>query len=144
MSVVGCNLHREIALRGANVGKRAVCIPGELAGDGLVCTPAEAGHGPQEFLQPCRFSVQSLEQGQGTVTSFVLRAARSQRLGQVRPERVQTTVTHLEHASHIGRLPFVQIQIRGRCVSVDVAIALEKAGGHQRIEEVASRSRMQP
>jgi len=81
MSVVSRNLHREIALRRTNIGKRLVCIPGELPGHRFVRTSAEARHRAQEFLQPRRFSVQRFEQGQRTITSFVLRPSRSQRLG---------------------------------------------------------------
>src|ERR1051326_3417206 len=108
----------------ADIGKSAIGFPGELAGYGFVCAPAEAGHGSQEFLQSRRFGVEGFEQRHRTVASFVLRASGSQRLGEVRPERVQTTVTHLEDAAHIGRLPFVQKQIRCRCVPVDLTIAL--------------------
>jgi hypothetical protein len=71
VSVVSCNLHGEIALRRANIGKGAVFTPGELAGYRLVSAPAEAGHRSQKFLQARRFSVQSFERRQGTVTSFV-------------------------------------------------------------------------
>src|SRR4051794_13407940 len=83
MSVLRSNLDCEISLRCADIRKRAVGRPWELTRDGLISAAAEPGHCPEELLESGRIGVERFKQRQGTITSFVLGAAGSERLRQV-------------------------------------------------------------
>ena len=69
-------------------------------------------------------------------------------LGQVAPERIEPRVGHLEESAH--ELWAVAIEERRglRRVPIaslgSVAVALEKAQRHQRVEKIGIRSRVQP
>ena len=53
-------------------------------------------------------------------------------------------VRHFEDAADVGRLRFVEEEIRLRRVRVDAVFAFEEAEGDERIEKVTRCTRMQP
>jgi hypothetical protein len=75
------------------------------------------------------------------VLDLVLRPPGAQRFGKIVPELEQSRVQHLEDAADVPRTVAIQVEGAGRGVEVvgrrTVAVAIEKAEGDQRVEEVA-------
>ena len=137
------DLHRQIALRRADVDERLVAGPGKLRGNGHVRAVADAGHRCQKRLQARRIGIERLKHRRAAAADFVLRQARPKRLGEVTPEAVQTLVRHLEDAADVGRLLLVEERIGGRSVGVLAARALQKSQRHQGVQKIAGGARMQ-
>ena len=78
---------------------------------------------------------------------FVLRLAGAKGLRQVAPEAIEPRVGHLEEAAHIARAARSRNRAVSRGVAVArvgaVAVALEKAQRHERVEEVGNRAAVQ-
>ena len=138
------NLGREVALRGADVGERAVVLPRERPRDRHVGAVADAGHGGEELLEPCRIGVERFEEAGSTRLDLVLRCAGAKRLRQVRPERIESMVRHLEDAAHVGGLLPIEEEIGLGRVGVLLAVPRKEAERDEGIEEVARRTRVQP
>jgi len=131
------------ALGGAQVHERAVLPPRELLCHRDGEPHAEPRHPLQERFQAGGIRVESGEQVLPPL-DLVLGPPGSQRLRQRTPERVEAGVRHLEHATEVGGLGPVEIQIRVRRVPISPVVPLKHAEGHERIEEVPSTARVQP
>ena len=137
------DLRHQIALCRANVCTALVAIPRELLGDGHVRPATHPRHRPKELAQPCRISIQRRERVMSPALRFVLRFACAEGRGETAPEAIQTVIAHFQDATDVGGLGLVEEDIGLWCVAIDAVRALEKTESHERIQEVASRSRVQ-
>jgi len=125
--------------------KRAVFIPGKQTGYGLVCAPADAGHAAG-FFSPPGFGVKGFRtRTESRFARFLLGAGRPlpERLGLVRPERVQNDGYTSRSSAYINSVSFCP-KYSVPFVSVDLRIALQKSLATNRVKESRGLSRMQP
>jgi hypothetical protein len=126
-----------------DVDERLVVVPGELLRDRQVGAVTESGHCGEELLQAGRIRIQRLEEWRLARLRLVLELPRAQCLGEAAPEAIQAVVGHLQDAAHVRRLVLVEEQVRARCVVVNPVATLEEPEGHQRVEKVPRRPRVQ-
>lgn len=104
----------------------------------------DAGHRRQELAQPGWIGVDRLEEGEVPRLRLVLERAGAQALGEPAPEGVEPVIGHLEDAADVRRRVPVEEEARLRGVAVHAVLALQEAQRDERVEEVASRSLVQP
>ena len=100
------------------------------------------------MLEPLGLAVELGEHGRAGVFDLVLRAAGPQCLGEIAPESIKAGVGHFQEAAHeLGAVP-IEKQRGFRCIAIArlgaIAVTLEKAQRHQRVEEIGIGSRVQP
>ena len=105
---------------------------------------AHARHGLKELFQSHRVGVQGYERIGTAVFSFVLGKPAAQRRRELTPERIEPVVGHFEDAAHVRWLTLVEEEFSRRRVIVTPVTAFEKFQRHQRVEEIACRSWMEP
>ena len=78
------------------------------------------------------------------VAAFVLATAGSQRIAERSPQVIEAGVRVLENAAHIGQLGRVEEQVCFLGVAVNAVMTFQQLEGHQRVQEIAGGSRVQP
>ena len=97
-------------------------------------------HGVHELLEARRVRIQLGEHRLARVLGFILRLARLESLGEVRPELIQASIRHLEDAADVSRAG--SVEKKGALGSIrvarieTVAVTLQKLESHQRVREV--------
>ena len=140
--------HGQLAGRTADVTEGPITREIELLGEGLKIARGDAAHRIHELLEPLGLAVELGEHGRAGVLDLVLRVAGPESLGEVAPESVQAGVGHFQEAAHELRAVPIEEQGGFRRIAISrfraIAVALEKAKRHQRVEEIGIGSRVQP
>ena len=136
------HLHGYGALGRSNIHESFVITPGEFSGNGPRRRQAETGHGGEEEAEADRVGVDRVKK---VLAAFdlVLRLARAQAMGERAPERIQSGVGHLQHASDVRRLGAVQVQVGVGSVRVLAVVTLEHPERHESVKEIQGAARMQ-
>jgi hypothetical protein len=123
MAVRQGHFHGHSALDRTDIHPGLIVCPRKLPGERLGGAPTEARHRLQKSCEPVRIGIQRCEE---VLPAFglILRLARTQRLGEPSPKRVQALVDHLQEAANIGRFGAIQEEVGLRCVGVPRAAPL--------------------
>src|SRR5712692_799789 len=138
------NLHRDAALRSADVPKGLVSSPRESLGHDLGGTDAKSGHCLPKAAEPIWIAVEAFKRIPDSSLRFTLGLAGLQSFGKGTPEAVQSRVDHFEQAANVGGFLAIQVKIGLRRVSIELTRASEQPQGHKSGQEVPGATWMQP
>ena len=139
--------HRQLAGRTTDVADGAIAREIELLGERPEVGGRDPAHRVHELLEALGLAVELGEHRRPGVLDLVLRLTGAQPFGEIAPEAIQPGVGHFEEPAHeLGAVPIEEQRRLGRVAVArvgPVAIALEKAQGEQRVEEIGVGPRVE-